>query len=30
MMLVDRQAGTGLGLTFFDSEEAMRAAATRR
>jgi hypothetical protein len=24
MMLVDRQTGTGLGLTFFDSEDAMR------
>jgi hypothetical protein len=24
MMLVDRQAGTGLGLTFFDTEDAMR------
>jgi hypothetical protein len=24
MMLVDRSTGTGLGLTFFDDEEAMR------
>jgi hypothetical protein len=24
MMLVDRQSGSGLGLTFFDSEEDMR------
>jgi hypothetical protein len=25
MMLVDRQTGTGLGVTFFDTEEALRA-----
>ena len=24
MMLVDRQSGVGLGLTFFDSEDALR------
>ena len=24
MMLVDRQTGVGLGLTFFDTEDAMR------
>ena len=24
MMLVDRQTGVGLGLTFFDSDDAMR------
>lgn len=24
MMLVDRQSGAGLGLTFFDTEDAMR------
>ena len=24
MMFVDRQSGKGLGITFFDSEEAMR------
>ena len=24
MMLVDRKAGAGLGLTFFDTEDAMR------
>jgi hypothetical protein len=24
MMLVDRESGTGLGLTFFDTEDAMR------
>lgn len=24
MMLFDRQGGTGLGLTFFDAEDALR------